>query len=53
MDVQTFAGALRGAIDEFQADPSGPPLVPNWARVWAGVQDAGPLLLAAIREGPA
>jgi glucosyl-3-phosphoglycerate synthase len=53
MDVQTFAGALRGAIDEFQADPSGPPLVPNWARVWAGVQDAGPLLLAAVREGPA
>lgn len=53
IEVQTFAAALRASIDEFQADPSGPPLVPNWARVWAGVHDAGPQLLAAVREGPA
>ncbi len=33
--------------------PSGPPLVPNWARVWAGVHDAGPQLLAAVQQGPA
>ena len=52
IEVQTFAAALRASIEEFQADPSGPPLVPNWARVWAGVHDAGPLLLAALREGP-
>ncbi len=51
--VQTFAAALRASIDEFKADPSGPPLVPNWSRVWAGVRDAGPLLLDAVRQGPA
>lgn len=51
--VQTFAGALRASIDEFKTDPSGPPLVPNWSRVWAGVRDAGPLLLDAVRQGPA
>ena len=44
---------VKPAIDEFQADPSGPPLVPNWSRVWAGVHDAGPLLLQAVEEGPA
>lgn len=53
IEVQTFAAALRASIDEFQADPSGPPLVPNWARVWAGVHDAGPQLLAAVQKGPA
>jgi glucosyl-3-phosphoglycerate synthase len=53
IEVQTFGAALRASIDEFQADPSGPPLVPNWARVWAGVPDAGPQLLAAVQEGPA
>ncbi len=53
VEVQTFAAALRASIEEFQADPSGPPLVPNWARVWAGVHDAGPLLLEAVKAGPA
>lgn len=53
VEVQTFARALRASIEEFQADPSGPPLVPNWARVWAGLPDAGPRLLAAVEEGPA
>jgi glucosyl-3-phosphoglycerate synthase len=50
--VQTFATALKGSIDEFLADPLGPALVPNWARVWAGVHDAGPRLLAAVARGP-
>jgi glucosyl-3-phosphoglycerate synthase len=53
IEVQTFAEAMRAAIVEFQADPSGPPLVPNWARVWAGVHDAGPMLLEAVEQGPA
>jgi glucosyl-3-phosphoglycerate synthase len=52
IEVQTFAAALRASIEEFQADPSGPPLVPNWSRVWAGVREAGPLLLAAVEKGP-
>jgi glucosyl-3-phosphoglycerate synthase len=52
IEVQTFAGALRGSIEEFQADPSGPPLVPNWARVWAGIKTAGPKLMAAVHAGP-
>ena len=53
IEVQTFGAALRASIEEFQADPSGPPLVPNWSRVWAGVHDAGPQLVAAVGEGPA
>jgi glucosyl-3-phosphoglycerate synthase len=51
--VQVFTRALRSAIDEFLADPLGPPLVPNWARVWAGVPDAGARLLAAVAKGDA
>lgn len=51
--VQAFVQSLRGAIDEFHKDPLGPPLVPNWARVWAGVKDAGPRLVAAAQRGPA
>lgn len=50
--VHTFGRALRAAIGEFLADPAGPPLVPNWARVWAGVKEAGPMLLAAVAAGP-
>jgi glucosyl-3-phosphoglycerate synthase len=53
VDVQTFARSLRVAIDDFLADPAGPPLVPNWARVWAGVPEAGPMLRAAVAEGAA
>ena len=52
-NVQTFIAALRASIDEFLADPLGPPLVPNWARVWAGVPDAGPQLLAAVHSDAA
>ena len=51
--VQVFVQALRAAIDEFLADPLGPPLVPNWARVWAGVPDAGTRLVAAVEKGDA
>jgi glucosyl-3-phosphoglycerate synthase len=51
LDVQTFARSLRLAIDEFDADPAGPPLVPNWSRVWAGVPDAGARLRSAVAEG--
>lgn len=52
LDVQTFARSLRVAIEDFLADPAGPPLVPNWSRVWAGVHEAGPMLRAAVAEGP-
>ncbi len=48
--VQVFIQALRGSIDEFLADPLGPPLVPNWVRVWAGVPDAGARLVDAVRR---
>jgi glucosyl-3-phosphoglycerate synthase len=51
LDVQTFASSLRSAIDDFLADPAGPPLVPNWARVWAGVPEAGAMLRSAVAEG--
>ena len=52
IDVQTFSLALRAATAEFLADPAGPPLVPNWARVWAGLREAGPMLCAAVASGP-
>ncbi len=48
-DLHLCPGA---AIDEFHRDPLGQPLVPNWARVWAGVPDAGPRLIAAVAKGP-
>jgi hypothetical protein len=43
---------LRQSIEEFQTDPSGPALVPNWSRVWAGIKEAGPMLMAAVQQGP-
>jgi glucosyl-3-phosphoglycerate synthase len=49
-NVQTFTVALRSSIEEFLADPLGPELVPNWARIWAGVPDAGARLVAAVGE---
>jgi len=50
-NVQTFIVAVRASIEEFLIDPLGAPLVPNWARVRAGVSDAGPRLLAAVQRG--
>lgn len=52
LNVQTFSGALRAAIAEFHRDPLGPPLVPNWARVWSGLCDARLRLLSAVAAGP-
>jgi glucosyl-3-phosphoglycerate synthase len=52
LNLQTFASALRGAVEEFHKDPLGPPLVPNWARVWAGLHDAASQLLSAVSQGP-
>ncbi len=49
--VHVFTEALRASIDEFLVDPLGPPLVPNWTRVWAGVPDASARLLAAVNRG--
>ena len=51
--VHVFTEALRASIDEFLADPLGPPLVPNWSRVWAGVPDASARILAAVERGEA
>jgi glucosyl-3-phosphoglycerate synthase len=48
--VQVFVQSLRSSIEEFLADPLGAPLVPNWARVWAGIPDAGNRLLAAVKR---
>jgi glucosyl-3-phosphoglycerate synthase len=48
-NVQVFTAALRASIEEFLADPLGTPLVPNWARVWAGMPDASARLLAAAQ----
>ncbi len=50
INVQTFVSALRAATVEFRKDPLGPPLVPNWARVWAGFPEASSLLVRAVKE---
>ena len=50
-NVGVFTRALRSSIEEFLDDPLGAPLVPNWARVWAGVPDAGARLMSAVQEG--
>ena len=47
-NVQVFTTALRASTQEFLADPLGAPLVPNWARVWAGMPEASTRLLAAV-----
>ena len=46
--VATFARALKAAAEQFQLDPLGAPLIPNWARVLAAVPDAGDRLLEAV-----
>jgi glucosyl-3-phosphoglycerate synthase len=51
LNLLTFGGALRAAIEEFHKDPLGPPLVPNWSRVWAGMHEAGPRLMDAVHQG--
>jgi len=48
-NVQVFLAALRTSTLEFLADPLGTPLVPNWARVWAGMPEASARLLAAVQ----
>lgn len=50
VEIGTFAAALRASIAEFLADPAGPPLLPNWARVWSGLPEASAMLLAAAEE---
>jgi glucosyl-3-phosphoglycerate synthase len=52
-NVQVFLTALRASIEEFLQDPLGAPLVPNWARVWAGVPEASARLLGAVAPEPA
>jgi glucosyl-3-phosphoglycerate synthase len=49
--VHTFTRALRASVEEFLADPLGPPLVPNWARVWSGFPEAATRLLEAVSLG--
>jgi glucosyl-3-phosphoglycerate synthase len=51
-NVQVFIEAVRAAIEEFLDDPLGPPLVPNWARIWAGFPEADTRLLQAVAKGP-
>jgi glucosyl-3-phosphoglycerate synthase len=52
-NVQVFTSALRASIEEFLADPLGPPLVPNWVRVWSGAPDISARLVAAVQRGAA
>jgi glucosyl-3-phosphoglycerate synthase len=49
--VQRFIAALVSSVAEFLLDPLGPPLLPNWHRVRAGVPDVGTALLAAAEHG--
>jgi len=46
--VATFARALKAGTEQFEQDPLGAPLIPNWARVLSAVPDAGDLLLESV-----
>jgi glucosyl-3-phosphoglycerate synthase len=48
--VATFAKALKTGSEQFQQDPLGAPLIPNWARVLAAVPEAGDHLLEAVES---
>lgn len=48
MAISTFARALRRGVEQFQLDPLGAPLIPNWARVLSAIPNAGDLLLEAV-----
>jgi glucosyl-3-phosphoglycerate synthase len=46
--VATFAKALKAGTEQFEQDPLGAPLIPNWARVLSAVPEAGDLLLESV-----
>jgi glucosyl-3-phosphoglycerate synthase len=46
--VATFARSLRQAAAEFNSDPLGVPLIPNWNRVVAAIPEFFELLVAAV-----
>lgn len=46
--VATFARSLRQAAAEFNSDPLGVPLIPNWNRVVAAIPEFFELLIAAV-----
>jgi glucosyl-3-phosphoglycerate synthase len=48
--VAVFARSLQEAAEEFNKDPLGLPLIPNWNRVVAAVPDFYRLLLKAVQE---
>lgn len=48
--VQTFAQSLRVAAQEFQEDPDGLPLIPNWNRVLSAIPEFFDLMLDAVSK---
>jgi glucosyl-3-phosphoglycerate synthase len=48
--VATFAKSLEQAAEEFNQDPLGLPLIPNWNRVVSAIPEFFELLLHAVRE---
>jgi glucosyl-3-phosphoglycerate synthase len=48
--VATFARALKAGTEQFEQDPLGAPLIPNWARVLSALPDAGDLLLESVEN---
>jgi glucosyl-3-phosphoglycerate synthase len=46
--VSVFAGSLRQAAVEFQEDPLGLPLIPNWNRVAAAIPEFFELLTQSV-----
>lgn len=48
--VQTFARSLRVAAQEFQEDPDGLPLIPNWNRVLSAIPEFFDLMLDAVAK---
>ncbi len=47
--VDLFTDVIRTAGEAVRNDPIGPPLIPNWNRVFAAIPDFGDQLLEAVR----
>lgn len=46
--VATFSAALKNGCEQFSVDPLGTPALPNWARVYSAIPQAGERLLRAV-----
>jgi glucosyl-3-phosphoglycerate synthase len=46
--VSVFSQAIKHAAEVIQDDPLGPPMIPNWTRVFSAIPDLEHRLLEAV-----